>query len=305
VALKDATKVDAQVPEADSSDISHLGDSDIEDSGYLPFCRGISSASTDSNAGSIRSCSRASTMSSQPPSRRRPSKSSADEDVSPGALKACRLKFVVDRWFKSFDANGDGLIQRREFQDVMQKTTASDSQPISRLVREIDINQDGLIDANEFTAWVSDVSASHTVGLDGWIEEFDLAEVVKPLWAQCFQPDLACSIPYSRFMTVYCILANSVRLSTKAGHKKPQVWLARAADACREIDLNHDGRISFPEFVQWQRWLLQKPGIPNAMLAEALAELTAGLELILDADVVGAQGVTSRQKCPDQCWKQQ
>eukprot|EP00931_Biecheleriopsis_adriatica_P026280 TRINITY_DN16004_c0_g1_i3.p1 TRINITY_DN16004_c0_g1~~TRINITY_DN16004_c0_g1_i3.p1 ORF type:complete len:659 (+),score=123.80 TRINITY_DN16004_c0_g1_i3:64-2040(+) len=220
------------------------------------------------------------------PSSRKPSKNSmllaAGEDASPAALKATKIKLLCDQWFRGFDESGDGIVDRMEFKDAVAKSSVGFSDILfSRLIDEIDVNKDGQIEEEEFIAWVSDANANYTVGVDGWVQKFDLAEVMQPLF-QLFGPDMDDKVSFTKFVDRYRILANSVTLSAKAGKKKLQVWLANAEAEFRKVDLNHDGMISFSEFMQWQRELLRGSGIPNSLLSSTVTDLVEALNTIDD-----------------------
>jgi len=210
-------------------------------------------------------------------------------DLSPASKKANGLYHVISDWFTVFDADSNGWIDKREFNTITSHLTATmawDDHQSELLLREIDTKQDDLVDMQEFAEWLTNVNATITVGTDGWLQMYDLADTLKPLY-DCFDPD-GTGISKDQFLRTYRVIANSLKHTPVPSQEKMDIWVRAAEDEYEALDAQRDMMIDFEDFVQWQVQLLNSSGTPNALMPQRVSELAEALKVIQDIDQQGS-----------------
>ncbi|CAK9085171.1 unnamed protein product [Durusdinium trenchii] len=220
---------------------------------------------------------------------RRESKESKAPDLSPASRKANGLSRIITNWFEAFDLNGNGKIDHQEFEVITQHLTATmawDTRQSALLYQEVDTKGDGLVDVLEFGEWLTNVNATITVGTDGWLQTYDLADSLKPLY-DCFDPE-GTGISKDQFLRTYRVIANSLKHTPVPAQEKMDIWVRAAEDEYEALDAQRDMMIDFEDFVQWQVQLLNSSGTPNALTPQKVQELADALKVIQDIDEQGS-----------------
>lgn len=186
--------------------------------------------------------------------------------------------------FKRWDEDHSGYIDRDELASIMYKVSPSLSQDqIDVLLGCIDSNLDGVIDYREFVGWLTNRLAQYTVGDDGWITDFDLKGLLKPLF-EIWDKDGSGEITREEFNELSQILQNSLRLHPLA---KGDVLV---------VDFEVKEFVSLDEFVSWQSGVLQRSGVPNNKLPELIHTLAESLQCIFDIEQMNQQAATGVDK---------
>ncbi|CAJ1398897.1 unnamed protein product [Effrenium voratum] len=214
----------------------------------------------------------------------------SDGPLSPASRKASRQQRVIKKWFETFDSDQNGRVDLEEFKTVTSHLCATmlwDEHQSSLLLQEIDTNGDHLVDLQEFAEWLTNVNATITVGLDGWLEAYDIADTVRPLY-ECFDP-AGTGISKDQFLRTYRIIANSTKHAPIPDQDKADIWIRGAEEEYEALDARHDVNIDFEDFVRWQAELLKSSATPNSLIPEKVEQLAEVLKVILDIDT-GARG---------------
>lgn len=210
-------------------------------------------------------------------------------DLSPASKKANGLYMVISDWFQVFDKDQNGWIDKEEFNIITSHLTATlawDDHQSDLLLQEIDTKHDDLVDVQEFAEWLTNVNATITVGTDGWLQMYDLADTLKPLY-DCFDPD-GTGISKDQFLRTYRVIANSLKHTPVPSQEKMDIWVRAAEDEYEALDAQRDMMIDFEDFVQWQVQLLNSSGTPNALMPRKVSELAEALKVISDIDEQGS-----------------
>eukprot|EP00435_Cladocopium_sp_Y103_P002823 s428_g1.t1 len=211
------------------------------------------------------------------------------QDLSPASKKANGLYMIICDWFQVFDKDQNGWIDKEEFNIVTSHLTATlawDDHQSDLLLQEIDTKHDDLVDVQEFAEWLTNVNATITVGTDGWLQMYDLADTLKPLY-DCFDPD-GTGISKDQFLRTYRVIANSLKHTPVPSQEKMDIWVRAAEDEYEALDAQRDMMIDFEDFVQWQVQLLNSGGTPNALMPRKVSDLAEALKVIHDIDEQGS-----------------
>eukprot|EP00930_Biecheleria_cincta_P071083 TRINITY_DN58634_c0_g1_i1.p1 TRINITY_DN58634_c0_g1~~TRINITY_DN58634_c0_g1_i1.p1 ORF type:complete len:513 (+),score=115.24 TRINITY_DN58634_c0_g1_i1:64-1602(+) len=178
---------------------------------------------------------------------------------------------LVDGYFKSWDTDGGGTIDKEELESVLHRVmvTVQDSD-VDRIFAAIDVKGEGEIDLDQFNAWITNRTAAKTVAIDGFIEDFNLREAVLPLF-QVFDKNGDGTISSGELATFSLILTNALSLHPLK---------TRDHLVCEWDSSPFDHNASFDEFVAWQAEVLENSGIPNNQLPQMFHELSEGLHAI-------------------------
>mmetsp|Transcript_73504 Transcript_73504/g.172163 ORF Transcript_73504/g.172163 Transcript_73504/m.172163 type:complete len:505 (+) Transcript_73504:53-1567(+) len=186
--------------------------------------------------------------------------------------------------FKRWDEDHSGFIDRDELASIMYKVSPKlSADQIDVLLGCIDTNLDGVIDYREFMGWLTNRLAQYTIGDDGWITDFDLKELLKPLF-EIWDKDGSGQVTREEFYELSQILQNSLRLHPLA---KGDLLV---------VDFEVKEFVSLDEFVKWQSGVLQRSGVPNNKLPELIHTLVESLQCIFDIEQLNQKATAGVDK---------
>lgn len=190
--------------------------------------------------------------------------------------RAARIRACFQQW----DKDGKGYITKRDMKAVLKmlvpagETVTSDE--IDQLMLEADRNGNGRIEYHEFVTWLTRPASSVHAGAKD-IAFFDLEELLRPLY-EIYDRNGDGSISVQEFAECHNILQTALTLHPAQGQMPdPEVVSADSAKVFRKADGDHDQRVTFEEFVTWQRGALERSGLLNDDLIDLIPALTRQL----------------------------
>eukprot|EP00931_Biecheleriopsis_adriatica_P049672 TRINITY_DN28736_c0_g1_i1.p1 TRINITY_DN28736_c0_g1~~TRINITY_DN28736_c0_g1_i1.p1 ORF type:complete len:531 (-),score=107.36 TRINITY_DN28736_c0_g1_i1:73-1617(-) len=183
---------------------------------------------------------------------------------------------VIEKYFKDWDADGGGTIDKEELGIILQNVMLTvEEKDIDDLFAVIAEGEDE-IDFDQFKAWITNRQAESTVALDGFIESFSFYDSVKPLF-QVFDKNHDGGISVHEMETFSLLIRNALKLHPLATRD----YMVCEWDAS---DWPFSGEASFEEFADWQAEVLENSGVPNNQLPKLFWELSESLNRIFQIE---------------------
>eukprot|EP00931_Biecheleriopsis_adriatica_P116221 TRINITY_DN91897_c0_g1_i1.p1 TRINITY_DN91897_c0_g1~~TRINITY_DN91897_c0_g1_i1.p1 ORF type:complete len:510 (+),score=88.17 TRINITY_DN91897_c0_g1_i1:79-1608(+) len=190
--------------------------------------------------------------------------------------------------FKVFDEDRSGAIEKGELVAVLRRLSL-ETVDIDELIEAVDVNRDGVVDYEEFVSWVCDPSLAHPVlQEDGYFDTFDFKTALEPMF-RCFDRNSDGSISKREFLESYQIMVSCLRMHPGCAGRK-DVLDYNAQRQLKLIDGNGDKRVSFDEFLRWQKTLISKSRIPTFQLPVLFEELATSLSIIFEISSTSESG---------------
>eukprot|EP00927_Polykrikos_kofoidii_P018478 TRINITY_DN18571_c0_g1_i1.p1 TRINITY_DN18571_c0_g1~~TRINITY_DN18571_c0_g1_i1.p1 ORF type:complete len:501 (-),score=110.24 TRINITY_DN18571_c0_g1_i1:47-1549(-) len=203
--------------------------------------------------------------------------------------ETCTLE-PIRQCFRKFDSDENGFISKAELRYVLMKLTPGGEHltvnDIDQLMHEADRNKNGRIEYDEFVAWLHRPGAGVNVSDDGSMEVFDMAGLLRPLF-QVYDKNGDGTISPSEFEECHNILQSALSLHPvgvpgSPCRRDPEDMAANADSTFGKVDRDVDRRISFEEFVAWQRAAVEKSGLVNSDLVDLVPALARQLKRIFN-----------------------
>lgn len=219
----------------------------------------------------------------------------------------CRAKKIRD-CFRAWDSDGSGFISKMELKRVIERLVGQSytmsQDDIDQLMSEADRNGNGIIEYDEFVDWLTRPGAAvhHTTR---GVEYFDLAAVLRPLF-EVYDKNGDGTISPSEFEECHVILQNALRLAPAKGNSVPMnsgVMEQEASETFNRIDSDFNQKISFDEFIDWQRKALENSGLLNDDLKDLVPALTRQLKRVHKISSADEQGVLNDHASDEQVLK--
>jgi len=189
--------------------------------------------------------------------------------AAPSAEQIGQIKSIFGLW----DADQDGIISKQELTEVLSQIGEFNDTEIDQIMERADKNGDGSIQYDEFINWmvtpatriqiVEDQSGCKAV-------VFDLDAALRPLFA-IYDQNGNGAICQSEFQEAQQIIQGALTHHTTGAAVRAEMNEVDAAFAAADPDGNK--RISFNEFVEWQRSSVEYSGLPSDTLEELFATL--------------------------------
>eukprot|EP00927_Polykrikos_kofoidii_P050741 TRINITY_DN44623_c0_g1_i1.p1 TRINITY_DN44623_c0_g1~~TRINITY_DN44623_c0_g1_i1.p1 ORF type:complete len:464 (-),score=67.77 TRINITY_DN44623_c0_g1_i1:209-1600(-) len=201
----------------------------------------------------------------------------------------------ISRIFKTWDQDGNGKISREELGSVMRELCSFDDDDLQMLLDEADTNKDGCIDYDEFVSWLMRPQ-SESLGA----AIMDYGDALKPLF-NCYDRDKSGSITFTEFEEIHSIMRGALRMHAKQDDDGEPVSILAlntqdSEKAFTTIDHNHDAKVSFTEFINWQKDMLGNSGIEIKQLREVVAHLIQLMEGIFKISETHQHGATNDEE---------
>mmetsp|Transcript_99329 Transcript_99329/g.289880 ORF Transcript_99329/g.289880 Transcript_99329/m.289880 type:complete len:469 (-) Transcript_99329:140-1546(-) len=205
--------------------------------------------------------------------------------------RAQRIRECFRRW----DTDGKGYITKCDLRAVLRKILPEGDQlsveDLEELMSEADRNGNGKIEYHEFVEWLTRPGSTVHAGAKG-VSYFDLDELLRPLF-EIYDRNGDGTISAEEFAECHNILQTALTLHPTDGKNKladPDIVVNDAVQVFGQVDSDNDQRLSFEEFVEWQRGALEKSGLLNDDLVDLVPALTRQMKRVFKLAETNEQG---------------
>lgn len=196
----------------------------------------------------------------------------------------------IKELFLRFDTGRKGSMSKLDMKKLLlsvceDKWSGSD---LDACFEKADLNKNGLIEYDEFLRWVLlPTSLIHPVDSGVGVAYTDVEAMLKPLYS-VYDRDGSQGISKEEFVEVHTILqgAKTIRDEEEETVSSSSMLDEHPNTIFKRLDTNRDGIISFEEFVEWQRGVLDGSGLSTEevhILVAALARQLARVFKLADA----------------------
>lgn len=190
--------------------------------------------------------------------------------------KHAKIRQIFSKW----DVDGRGLMSKGDLRNLLESICMElfSEGDLDACFNEADLNGDGFIEYDEFLRWVLlPTSFLRPTDTESGLTHTDIEAMLRPLY-NVYDQNGDQGIELSEFVEAHDILQNAKAMKMPTSK---DAFLAEDTKAIfHKIDQNQDGRITFDEFVAWQRDVLDKSGLSSDKLATLVGALARQLNRV-------------------------